>query len=123
LAEVSPLVRRLRRVLTAGQRCADGPVAAFCGNLLELWPALWLFVLEAGVGPTNNHAERLLRRGVLWRKRSFGSQSEAGCRFAERMLTVVQTLRLQQRSVLGYLHAAISAYREALPAPKLVPAE
>jgi transposase len=122
LAEVTPLVCRLQRVLTTGQRCADGPVATFCGNLLELWPALWLFVLEEGVEPTNNHAERLLRRGVLWRKRSFGSQSAAGCRFVERMLTVVQTLRLQQRSVLVYLHDAISAYREALPAPQLLPA-
>jgi transposase len=123
LAEVSPLARRLERALRAGRRCADGPAATFCDNLLGLWPALWLFVLEEGVEPTNNHAERLLRRGVLWRKRSFGSQGEEGCRFVERMLTVVQTLRLQQRSVLVYLRHAISAYRGALPAPQLLPTE
>jgi transposase len=62
----------------------------------------------------------MLRRGVLWRKRSFGSHSEDGCRFVERMLTVVQTLRLQDRSVLTYLHEAISAYRAARPAPKFL---
>ena len=118
LEEIAPLARRLNRVLTAGRRCADGPAAAFCANLLKLWPALWLFTLEEGVQPTNNHAERLLRRGVLWRKRSFGSQSEAGCRFVERMLTVVQTLRLQNRSALTFLHDAISAHRAARPAPK-----
>lgn len=122
LTDLAPLVRRLKRVLTAGQRCADGPAATFCANLLELWPALWLFVLEEGVEPTNNHAERMLRRGVLWRKRSSGSHSDAGCRFVERLLTVVQTLRLQQRSVLTYLQDAISAHRDALPAPQFLPA-
>lgn len=122
LEEVGPLARRLERVLSAGRRCADGPAAAFCGNLLELWPALWRFALEAGVEPTNNHAERMLRRGVLWRKRSFGSQSEGGCRFAERMLTVVQTLRLRKRSALDYLQDALAAHRAGLPAPQLLTA-
>ena len=122
LAEIAPLTRRLKRALTAGQRCADSKAATFCANLLELWPALWLFVLEEGVEPTNNHAERMLRRGVLWRKRSFGSHSQAGCRFVERMLTVVQTLRLQKRPVLAYLQDAISAHRAALPAPKFLAA-
>jgi transposase len=120
LEEIAPLARRLDRVLTAGRRCADGQAATFCANLLKLWPALWLFTLEEGVEPTNNHAERLLRRGVLWRKRSFGSQSEEGCRFVERMLTVVQTLRLQNRSALTFLHDAISAHRAARPAPKFL---
>lgn len=122
LEEIAPLARRLDRALMAGRRCADGPAATFCDNLLYLWPALWLFTLEVGVEPTNNHAERLLRRGVLWRKRSFGSHSEEGCRFVERMLTVVQTMRLQNRSVLAFLHAAITAHRTAQPAPQFLTA-
>jgi transposase len=120
LDEIAPLARRLERVLSAGRRCADGPAATFCANLLALWPALWLFVPREGVEPTNNHAERLLSRGVLWRKRSFGSQSEDGCRFVERMLTVVQTLRLQGRSALPFLQAAIAAHRAARPGPQLL---
>ena len=48
-----------------------------------------------------------MRCGVLWRKNAFGCHSEAGCRFVERMLTVVQTLRLQKRPVLDYLEQAI----------------
>ena len=64
--------------------------------------------------------ERLLRRGVLWRKRSFGSQSADGCRFAERMLTAVQTLRLQVRPILAFLHDAIAAHRAGQPGPQLV---
>jgi transposase len=81
------------------------------------------FVVSEGVEPTNNHAERVLRRGVLWRKNAFGCQSAAGCRFVERMLTVVQTRRLQGRSVLGYLYEALLAHRKGLPAPSLLAAE
>ena len=75
---------------------------------------------DEGVEPTNNHAERIVRGGVLWRKNAFGSHSEGGCRFAERMLTVVQTLRLRHRSVLAYLEQAITAHRHGEPAPKLL---
>ena len=115
--------RELERVLRAGRRCADAKAATFCANVLELLPAVWRFVVTEGVEPTNNHAERLLRRGVLWRKSSFGCHSEAGCRFVERMLTVVQTRRLQGRSVLGYLYEALLAHRKGLPAPSLLAAQ
>jgi transposase len=74
------------------------------------------------VQPTNNHIERMLRLAVLWRKKSFGSQSEARCRFVERLLTVVQTRRQQGRLVLDYLYEALVAHRAGLPAPKLLPA-
>jgi transposase len=114
--------RAFERALKAGRRCADSKAATFCGNVLELLPAVWRFVVTEGVEPTNNHAERVLRRGVLWRKNAFGSRSEGGCRFVERMLTVVQTRRLQGRSVLGYLYEALVAHREGLPAPSLLAA-
>jgi transposase len=91
--------------------------------LLGLVPALWRFVVTEGVEPTNNHAERLLRRGLLWRKNAYGSQSEAGCRFVERLLTVVQTRRLQGRSVLRYLYEALVAHRTGLPSPSLLSGE
>jgi transposase len=113
----------LERLLRAGCRCADAKAAAFCENVLALLPAVWRFVVTEGVEPTNNHAERLLRRGVLWRKGSFGCASERGCRFAERLLTVVQTRRLQGKSVLRYLHEAIVAHRQGLPAPSLLSAQ
>jgi len=115
--------RALERLLRAGRRCADPKAAAFCENLLALLPAVWQFVVTEGVEPTNNHAERVLRRGVLWRKNAFGCQSEAGCRFVERLLTVVQTRRLQGRSVLRYLHEVLVAHRNGLPSPSLLAAE
>ena len=107
-------------ILEGGCRCADGKTAAFCVNVLALYPALWLFTAVAGVEPTNNHAERVLRSGVLWRKNAFGCHRAEGCRFVERMLTVVQTLRLQNRPVLDYLYRAIVAHRSGLAAPQLL---
>ena len=111
----------LRELLARGRTCGCAKAEALCAGLLAWEPALWAFVRVEGVEPTNNAAERALRPAVLWRKRSQGSRSEAGCRFVERMLTAVQTLRVQQRNVLAYLQEAISAQRAKLPAPKLLP--
>jgi transposase len=92
-----------------------------CLNILKIEPALWTFVDIEGVEPTNNAAERALRRGVIWRRRSFGTQSNVGSRFVERILTVVITLRQQKRNVLDYLTAACRAYTLGNPAPSLLP--
>jgi transposase len=117
---VDRIARELQAILEQGSSCADSKAATFCFNVLALYPALWLFSSIEGVEPTNNHAERILRCGVLWRKNAFGCHSAAGCRFVERMLTVVQTLRLQKRPVLDYLYRAILAHRAGLPAPQLL---
>jgi hypothetical protein len=115
-----PLMLELLDVLHAGLRCRDGKTKRFCARLLKLYPTLWTFVVIDGVEPTSNHAERVQRRAVLCRRRSFGCHSAAGCRFVERILTVVQTLRLQHRSVLSFLHQAIEAHRSGLQAPALM---
>ena len=88
-------------------------------HLLKHFESLWTFARVEGVEPTNNHAERELRRGVLWRKRSFGHQSERGRAFVERLLTVVGSLRLQGRNVLAYLEEACRAppHRGCGPVP------
>jgi len=117
---VVPLAVALRELLSYGRECSEAKVAKFCANVLALEESLWTFVHTPGVEPTNNAVERALRRAVLWRKKSFGSQSEAGCRFVERLLTVVGTLRLQQREVLSYLEQALSAHRAGLPIPNLL---
>jgi transposase len=117
--QIEPVRQRMRQVLNWHLRCRHRPAAEFCRRLMKLEPALWLFAFAQGVEPTNNHAERLLRQAVLWRKNSFGSNSERGCRFAERMLTAIQTLRMRERSVLRYLQEALTAYRQGLPCPSL----
>lgn len=118
-AYLRPVQQLLREVLEAGLGCADAKVVRFCRNLLALEPALWTFAAVAGVEPTNNHAERVLRPAVLWRKNAFGCHSEAGGRFTERILTVVQTLRLQKRLVFDYLSHVLQAHRTGLQPPPL----
>ena len=56
----------------------------------------------------------------LWRKGSFGSDSEAGSRFAERLLTVVATCRQQGRRLLDFLVAAGEAVLRGTLAPSLL---
>jgi transposase len=115
-----PLMLELLEVLRAGLRSRERKTRRFCDRLLNVFPALWTFIVVDGVEPTNNHVERAQRRAVLWRRRSFGCHSAAGCRFVERILTAVQTLRLQERSVLQFLHETIAAHRSGLEGPKLV---
>jgi hypothetical protein len=50
-----------------------------------------------------------LRRAVMWRRKSFGTQSESGSRFVERILTAITSLRQQGRDVLEYLTAVCRA--------------
>ena len=117
---MGPLATELGEVLWAGIRSRDRKLVRFCTRLQKNSASLWTFVSEEGVEPTNNHAERVLRRAVIWRRRSFGCHSAEGCRFVERLLTVVQTLRQGKRSVLGFLGETIQAHRTGETAPQLV---
>ena len=117
-----PLQARMGRLLRRGQENPDRKVAALCRDLTKWWAALWTFARVDGVEPTNNGAERALRPAVLWRKGSFGSASEAGSRFAERLLTVGVSCRQQGRSLLGFLVAAVEAALQGPERPSLLPA-
>ena len=116
-----PLIAQVRMLLQEGMAGADPKMQGMCRNLLKREAALWTFVWEPGVAPTTNCAERPLRRAVLWRRRSFGTQSEAGSQFVERILTAVTTLRQPRRDVLDYLTTACSAAICKTPAPSLLP--
>jgi hypothetical protein len=48
----------------------------FARRLLREMNSLWIFLAQQGVEPTYNRAERPLRFGVLWRKRSHGTASD-----------------------------------------------
>lgn len=117
---IMPLVMELAIVLRQGRRSRDRKLVRFCERLTDRYADLWTFVTVEGIEPTNNHAERVQRRAVLWRRRSFGCHSSEGCRFVERILTVVQTLKQQKRSVLEFLYQAILAHRAGEPSPRLV---
>jgi transposase len=117
---VTPLQAELHALLTTGLTIPQAKTRHLCQNLLKVEAALWTFVTVSGVEPTNNAAERALRRAVLWRRRSFGTQSAAGSRFVARVLTAVATLRQQDRDVLDYLAAATHAARIGAPVPSLL---
>lgn len=119
---MTPLRREVERLLDAGSRSGVPKTAGTCQDILKRRQALWTFVQVAGVEPTNNAAERAIRPGVLWRKGSFGTQSAAGSRFVESMMTVVSTLKQQQRNVFAYLTAACEAALCGTAAPSLLPA-
>ena len=70
----------------------------------------------------NNAAERALRKAVLWRKGCFGSQSEAGLRYAERILLISATCQQHQTHPLDFVARSIAALRSGTLAPKLLPA-
>jgi transposase len=121
-AYMTPLRREIERLLEAGRHCGEPKTEGTCRDILKRRAALWTFVQVDGVEPTNNTAERAIRPGVLWRKGSFGTQSDAGSRFVESMLTVVTTLKQQQRNVLEYLAEACEAALRGDAAPSLLPA-
>ena len=112
---------RTRALLQQGQACAHPRTVGTCREILKVEPALWTFVYKEGVEPTNNAAEQALRHGVLWRKTSLGTQSPSGSLFVERMMTVVTSLRQQNRNVLDYLTAACEAALQGQTPPSLLP--
>lgn len=116
--QIDPLQAELRIILERGKE-ADKKTKALCRNLLKTWVALWTFTEHDGVEPTNNSAERGLRSAVIYRKLSFGTQSDQGTRFVERMLSVATTCRLQNRSLFTYLTEVMTAHTQGDAVPLL----
>jgi transposase len=100
----------LWQILEDGQRSRHAPTAALCRDLFDRFDQLWMFLNQADVEPTNNAAERALRHAVIWRKLSFGTQSAAGSRFVETLLTVIETCRQQDRDVFAFVTLAIQRH-------------
>ena len=113
------LQKRVESLLNAGARF-EGKMGGKCRDILKHKEHLWTFVQDQNVEPTNNFAERIVRQGVLWRKTSFGTQSERGARYVERILTACATCRLQNHSVIEYLRHACHNHLNGILAPGLV---
>ena len=107
----------VRALLDRGTGCACARTATVCRELLGVESSLWTFAGRGGVEPTNNAAERAVRHAVCWRKTSYGTDSERGSRFVERILTVVATCRQQGRGVLDFLVQAL----DGTARPSLLP--
>lgn len=116
---MAPVRRQFEALLERGRAAKLPHVSGSCEDILKHRAALWTFVEHEGIEPTNNHAERELRAFVLWRKRSFGTQSERGNLFAERLMTVAHTARKQNKNVLEFLTACCTAARTGGTPPSL----
>ncbi|MDP4157363.1 MAG: IS66 family transposase [Bacillota bacterium] len=118
---MDPIRKRVELLLEEGKRCGNKKTVGTCKQLLKLKEALWTFVEKEGVEPTNNLAEQIIRRIVIWRKTSFGTQSARGTLYIERIMTVVATCKMQKRNVLDFVTNAVSAHLGGSPAPSLLP--
>jgi transposase len=115
--ELRPVHDDLMDALEAGERGRTPELATLCANVLDLWPALWSFTEHADVEATNNRAERAIRHAVLWRNTSTGTQTAEGDRFVERILSIRETCRCQDRPMHPYLVKVHNARLSGAPIP------
>lgn len=116
-----PVKKRVEALLATGMRCGNKKTAGMCKHIFKLKEALWTFVENEGVEPTNNLAEQIIRRIVIWRKTSFGTQSKRGTLYLERIMSVVSTCKMQKRNVLDFITESIRAHLSGAEAPSLIP--
>ncbi|MCG8648302.1 MAG: transposase [Pirellulales bacterium] len=121
--QVSPIRREFNSLLVRGSFSGNPKLIGFCKELLSNKDWLWTFTRIEGIEPTNNEAERCLRPAVIHRKLTFGTQSDSGSRFLERIMTISETCRRQQRSAYEFLVEAMKASFTKQPAPSLLPNE
>ena len=117
---MGPIRRKVEQLLLRGMQSGNRDVRGTCRELYEHRRWLWTFLQHEGVEPTNNAGERSLRHAVIWRKLSFGTQSAAGSRFVETMLTVIETCRQQRRNAFAFVTAAVESHLAHQPAPSLL---
>jgi transposase len=92
--EVQTWYARMVHLLACHRHRRD-EAGRFARTLEREMGALWTFVVEEGVEPTNNRAERALRFAVLWRKIMQGTYNEKGDCWVERILSLRETCRLR----------------------------
>jgi len=96
-----PARSKLERALLRGRRCSDSKAASLCRDVLKRHTSLWTFARREGVEPTNNRAERALRKAVLWRKGSFGSDSATGSLIQCKMSPKYSAIPTQDEPQMG----------------------
>jgi transposase len=118
---VGPIREEVRHLLLRGAFSGNAKLTGFCEEIYDRREHLWTFTREPGIEPTNNTAERALRPAVIYRKLSFGTQSASGSRYLERLLSVSETCRLQNRNAYQYLIEAVKATFAGKAPPSLLP--
>jgi transposase len=118
--QMQPIRAKIESLLLRGAFSGNDRLIGMCNELYDHRDWLWNFVEVAGVEPTNNASERALRHAVIWRKLSFGTQSAAGSRFVETLLTVVETCRQQGRKIFAHLVNALESRLTGQPPQSLL---
>ena len=117
--------RTKRRILAIVHRQARHEAIQKIQNIFRKNPhRLYHWARDPSIPAENNLAERDLRPLVVARKVSFGSQSEAGARTRETLMSLLHTLKKRRAPVADTLHAALDrlAGNPALdPYPLLFP--
>lgn len=124
IERMAPVQKRIERLLKNAAACPNaGKTAGMAREILKLKDGLFTFVQVEGIEPTNNAAERAIRPAVIYRKGSFGTFSEAGSRYVERIMSVVQSCKNQNRSIQQFLTRTLDAHLRKLAPPSLLPAQ
>jgi transposase len=116
-----PVRDGVEALLLRGLFSGNDRIVGMCRELYTHRNRLWVFIEHEHVEPTNNASERALRHAVIWRKLSFGTQSEQGSRFVETMLTTIETCRQQKRDLFSFVTQAVQAHFRQQPSPSLLP--
>jgi transposase len=119
--KIWPIRARLAKYLKRGTYCEHSKTERSCARLLKRFGELWTFVSNE-IEPTNNAAERALRLLVMLRRVSFGSKTDQGLRFVERVLTVVETCRRRGLNAWQFITTCIEANLSGRPTPSLLAA-
>ena len=100
--------------------CEHKRTAGTCKNILKYFESLFTFTKYKGIEPTNNQGERQLRKYVIYRKLSFGTQSKRGTRFIERVYSISATCKQQCINTFDYIKQSIINFTSGLSPPKLL---
>jgi len=103
----------------ANNQQAPPKIIKFCKRHLKNFHKFWTYTKCLYLEPTNNRAERDLRSLVVRRKICYGTRSELGEKFIERLYSVIQTLIKRKINVLDYLFSAINNYWEGCLSTKI----
>lgn len=116
-ARMSYKKKQLKNLLEEGFLEGAKDFSGLCNRLSDRFTHLFTFLSVSGMDPTNNLAERDLRKLVVWRKKSYGTRSEKGQMFVERISSVVETLKKSSKNILSFLTESIQAFYAQKTAP------
>ena len=88
-------------------------------RFLKHWVHLLTFLENPEISFNNNLAERMIRRHVIVRNRSFQNRSKRGALAHQRLTSLLHTLQLQGQNTLAFFKNAYLQHRQGNPIPIL----